>query len=68
MIVQHYFDRFGDDGDFDRRILDGPENAELMRAALERGSPVTEEDIKTAYERTYSRPYPAADLPDDAIT
>jgi hypothetical protein len=56
VVLETYFDRFGEEGDFDRWIFGGDVNIGLMAMALKRGSPVTETDLETKHQELYKRP------------
>ena len=55
-VCRAYAAMFGKAGEFDRWILPGPLNVDLMRAALERRSPVTYEDMNTVHKDVYGTP------------
>jgi hypothetical protein len=66
-LLDAYFARFGDTGDFDRWALPGEPSDELMAEALRRGQPVSLEDVKRKYQEVNGEPYPD-DLPEGSVT
>lgn len=65
-ILDAYYDRFGEAGDFDTWVLDGDCNLHLMQDALRRGSPVTTQDLQRTYRALHGEDLP--DIPEDAVT
>jgi hypothetical protein len=64
-IVPAYFAKFGTAGDFDRWLLDGVSNVELMAEALARGTPVTQERLHAKYREVEGDDPPA--FPEDSV-
>jgi hypothetical protein len=63
-ILEGYYAKFGEGGDFDRWLLGGETNLRLMQEALRRGSPVTPRDVQRAYRELTGEDVP--DFPKDA--
>jgi hypothetical protein len=57
-IVDAYFAKFGKRGDFDRWTLGGQASLALMQEALQRGSPVTHDDLDKRHKAMFGTPYP----------
>ena len=64
-IVPAYFAKFGAAGDFDRWLLDGVSNVELMAEALDRGTPVTEALLHAKYREVEGEDPP--EFPADSV-
>jgi hypothetical protein len=65
-IATVYATVFGEAGDFDTWLLPPQVNAGIMRQALQRGAPVSDEDLTQAHEALYQ--VPPGELPPDAVT
>ena len=64
-VMDAYFTRFGDEADFDRWTMTGVGTIRLMREALQRGTPVTEEDMHRVYKELFDEDFP--DYPEGAV-
>jgi hypothetical protein len=65
-LMAAYFAKFGDDADFDRWTMTPDGTTRLMQEALQRGTPVTEQDMQRVYKDLFGEDFP--DYPEDVLT
>lgn len=57
-LLEKYLTRFGDDADFDRWTMTPVGSEQLMREALQRGTPVTKADMHRVHKELFDEDFP----------